>query len=96
MAQIREVAGEYRALAEKGVEVMLISSQPSENTADLAKKFDAPMTFLTDVDNQMAKKLAIVDENGLPMGLQALGYDSDTVMPTVLITDAQAFSYLPI
>jgi hypothetical protein len=31
--------------------------------------------------------LQIKAENGLPMGLQALGYDSDTVMPTVVMTN---------
>ena len=27
-------------------------------------------------------------ENGLPAGMEILGYDKDTVYPTVLITDA--------
>jgi hypothetical protein len=36
-----------------------------------------------------AKQLGIFAKDGLPTGLQALGYDSDTVWPAVLITDAQ-------
>jgi len=28
-----------------------------------------------------------LSENGLPFGFQVLGYDSDTVMPTIIITD---------
>lgn len=88
MAQVKEIAGLYRQLAEKGVEVMLISPQPHSNTQALAQRFDAPMTFLTDRDGRMAERLAINAKNGTPAGLQVLGYASDTVMPTVLMTDA--------
>ena len=45
------------------------------------------MLFLVDKDNRAAKALDILSENGTPTGLELLGYDSDTVMPTVLITD---------
>ena len=89
MAQIKEIAGLYRQLAAKGVEVMLISPQPQSHTQELAQRFDAPMTFLTDRDGRMAERLAIKAANGTPTGLEALGYDSDTVMPTVLMTDAE-------
>lgn len=88
MAQVKEIAGQYRELADRGVEIMLISPQPHAETASLAKRFDAPMTFLVDAANRMAEKLGIKAQAGLPVGLEALGYDSDTVMPTVVITDA--------
>lgn len=88
MAQIREVAEEYQALAARGVQTLLISSQPHDNTASLARKFDVDFRFLVDKDNQVARKLGILAENGTPAGLQALGYTSDTAMPTVVLTDA--------
>jgi peroxiredoxin len=53
----------------------------------LARKFDAPFDFLTDEGNKAARALGIDHPNGLPMGMQVLGYDSETVMPTVIITD---------
>ncbi len=89
MAQIKEVAGQYQALADLGVTVALISPQPHDNTRSLAAKFQVPFRFLVDADNRAAQALGIDAENGLPKGLEALGYDSDTVMPTVLITNAQ-------
>ena len=88
MAQVKEIAGQYRMLADKGVEVMLISPQPHRESASLAQRFDAPMTFLVDREHRMAEKLGIKAEAGLPAGLEALGYDSDTVLPTVVMTDA--------
>lgn len=88
MAQIREVAAEYRKLSDRGVQVHLISPQPQDHSRSLAQRFDAPMRFLTDRDNQAAARLGLLAEGGLPMGMQALGYDSDVPMPTVLITAA--------
>lgn len=86
MAQIREVADAYRQLQARGVEVYLISPQPQSHTLALAERFQAPMRFLRDADNQAAKRLGVLAKGGLPTGLQALGYDSDVPMPTVFIT----------
>ncbi|MDT0496638.1 peroxiredoxin-like family protein [Algiphilus sp. W345] len=88
MAQIKEVAAEYRRLADRGVEVFLISPQPQDHTRRLAQRFEAPMRFLSDRDNRVAAQLGILARGGLPMGMQALGYDSDVPMPTVFITAA--------
>lgn len=88
MAQIKEIAAQYRELEQRGVQVILISPQSEAHTRSLAKKFDVPMKFLIDVDNHAARILDVFAENGLPTGMQALGYDSDVPMPTVFITDA--------
>ena len=87
MAQIKEVAEQYRELEKRGIKIYMVSPQSEGHTSDLAKRFDVNMNFLIDKDNKVASKLQIVAENGLPMGLQVLGYDSDTVMPTVVMTN---------
>ncbi len=89
MAQVREIATGYRALAARGVRVHLISPQPQSHTQSLSSRFDAPMSFWQDRDNRAARALGVVAENGLPVGLQLLGYDSDVPMPTVFITNAE-------
>lgn len=88
MAQIKEVAGMYKEMADRGVNVILVSPQSHENSESLAKKFDVPFQFLVDKDNQAAKQLDLLSIGGTPGGLEVLGYDTDTVLPTVLITDA--------
>lgn len=85
MAQIKEIAASYRALEDRGVNVVLVSPQPEEFTRKLAKKFDVAMNFLVDRDNQVAEQLGIASKNGIPAGAGLLGYESDTVMPTVVI-----------
>ncbi len=88
MAQIKEVAEQYKSLAERGVQIALISPQPHDYSQKLADKFDVPFLFLVDKGNQAAKQLDILSLGGTPAGMNVLGYDNDTVMPTVLITDA--------
>ncbi len=87
MAQIQEIADQYKELEKRGVNMVFISPQPHKFTASLAKKFQLGFHFLVDKGNQVAQQLQLLSENGLPFGFQALGYDSDTVMPTVIITD---------
>lgn len=43
---------------------------------------------MQDAGNEAAKTLGIDARFGTPMGMQAFGYDSHTVLPTVIITDA--------
>jgi peroxiredoxin len=88
VAQVKEIAAQYRELARRGIEVFLVSPQPERNTVALSARFDAPMRFLTDPGNRAADALGILVRGGLPAGLQALGYGSDVPRPTVFITSA--------
>ncbi len=87
MAQIKEIAGQYKELEKRGVNMNLINPQPHRFTKGLAKKYQVNFNFLVDINNQAAKKLGIFHKNGLPAGMQVLGYDTNTVMPTIIITD---------
>ena len=87
MAQIKEVVAQYQEIAQRGVHVVLISPQSQGKTKQLAQKFDVPMTFLVDEENRVARQLGIAHENGLPAGMEVLGYDSDTVLPTLILID---------
>ena len=69
------------------MEVALISPQPHGYTQTLAGKFNVPYRFFIDVDNKAAWQLNIVNEGGTPAGMAALGYDSETIFPTVLLTN---------
>ncbi len=90
MAQIKEIAAGYRQLKVAGVQVVLVSPQPAGYSRQLAHKYDADLTFLIDHDNRMARKLGIAHAFGTPAGMQVLGYDSTTVLPTVLLVDEAA------
>ncbi|WP_299463639.1 peroxiredoxin family protein [uncultured Microscilla sp.] len=89
MAQIKEVAQQYKELSQRGVKVALVSPQPHGYSRQLAEKMKVPFYFLVDVKNRAARQLEIISENGIPKGFEILGYDSDTVLPTVIITNAE-------
>lgn len=86
MAQIREIAAQYTRLAVHGVKIILVSPQSHAQSAALAKRFEVPFEFLVDVGNSVARQLRIDAPGGVPAGMP--GYETDTVMPTVIITDA--------
>ena len=52
-----------------------------------AKRFKVPIRFCVDQDRQPARQLGIEHLGGTPFLMGALGYDADSVLPTVLITD---------
>ncbi|AXT58405.1 hypothetical protein D1815_22535 [Aquimarina sp. AD1] len=88
MMQIKEIALQYKELEKRNVHVVLISPQPHTLSKSLAEKYELNFHFLQDYKSEASKKLNILAKNGLPMGLQVLGYDNDTVLPTVIITDS--------
>jgi peroxiredoxin len=87
MAQIKEVAASYQALEKLGVRVFLVSPQPETHTKELAKKFNVNYHFMIDERNQAASLLGIDAKDGTPKGMEVFGYDSDTVLPTAILTD---------
>jgi len=87
MAQLKELVARYKEISALGVRVAMIAPQPQSNTVELAKKYDVKFDFLTDEGNAAARTLEIENRNGTPMGMQMFGYDSDTVLPTVIITN---------
>jgi peroxiredoxin len=87
MAQIKEISKQYKELENRGVEVLLISPQPVSHSISLAKKMKVKFHFLTDKKNAMAQKLKIDQLFGVPLGMEIFGYKSETVLPTVIITD---------
>ncbi|WP_394751214.1 peroxiredoxin family protein [Spongiimicrobium salis] len=89
VSQIEEIAGLYKDLEKRNVHTVLISPQPQKQTLIMAKKIDIGFHFLVDEDNKAAQQLGIAANYGVPFGFQFLGYDSDTVLPTVFITDEE-------
>ncbi len=87
MAQVEEIAGQYKALIDRGVTVCLISPQPPEITGRVADVFGVPFRFLVDKDLAAARALSIVHDDGVPYGPLIGKFGNDTVYPTVIITD---------
>lgn len=87
LAQISEIGERCMDIIDRGVSMVFISPQPKGEAQKLAVTNHPLMYFMVDFTGRAAKQLGIYHERGLPMGLEVAGYDSDTVYPTVIITD---------
>jgi len=84
IGELRKFKGQFDEL---GVRITLISPQPEHKSRELAKREGMDYNFLTDSDNSAARTLGILHEGGLPLGLQAFGYDTDMPKPTTFAID---------
>lgn len=87
MAQIAEIADKYQDIQALGIQVVLISPQPDEQSRVMSVKYNVPFKFLVDSGNRVADALGIGIKNGVPTGMPG-GYSPDTVMPTLIVSNA--------
>lgn len=88
MAQVAQIADQYRELDRRGVAVAIISPQKPEDTVELSTRFDIPVNYYIDADGAAAAALDIVQPGGTPVMFSAgAPANGDTVVPTVIITD---------
>jgi peroxiredoxin len=89
MAQMKELAKEYQKIKDQGAALVFVSPQSPKHTKSLAKKFDIPAHFLMDENLEAAKTLQLFHKKGTPRGFEVLGYDSDNVLPTLVVLDKE-------
>jgi len=87
MAQVGEMAERWREIEALGAQVALVSPQDEGHTRALAARHDVNFRYLRDDGLAAARRLGIANDDGTPAGL--LGYESDTVLPTVVVTDTE-------
>lgn len=87
MAQVGEIAARWREVEALGAQVALVSPQDEGHTRALAARHGVAFRYLRDDGLVAARRLGIVNENGTPAGM--VGYESDTVLPTLVVTDAE-------
>jgi len=85
MAQVRDIANHYKKLSSRNVKVHIISPVNESWNLKLANKYDIDFDFLRDKNLSISKRLGIVDYNGIPFGFKVLGFESDTILPTVML-----------
>jgi peroxiredoxin len=87
MAQVGEIAARWREVEALGAQVALVSPQDERHTRALAARHGVAFRYLRDEGLEAADRLGIVNPDGTPAGM--VGYESDTVLPTLVVTDAE-------
>lgn len=65
----------------------MVSPQPLDETRALAERFGVTFRYLADPAASAAASLGIRHDGGVPPGVTQLGYEADTVFPTVIVID---------
>jgi peroxiredoxin len=85
MAQVGEIAARWRDVEALGAQVVLVSPQDEAHTRSLAARHGVAFRYLRDEGLEAARRLGIANDDGTPAGM--IGYESDTVLPTLVVTD---------
>jgi len=86
MTQVGEIAARWREIESLGAQVALVSPQDERHTRALARRHEVAFRYLRDDGLAAARRLGIANPDGTPAGM--VGYESDTVLPTLVVTDA--------
>lgn len=76
----------YKEITATGARLILITPRPLETTRRVANFFDVDFEFWLDESLQIAHRLGLVVESGVPDDYRN-EYGSDTLWPTTLIVD---------
>jgi len=85
VAQISEIADNYRKIVACGAKVFIIAAQSQQQSKELAERFNVPLIFCTDKKHAVARELGLLHEGGVPLGASA--YSANTHYPTSIVTD---------
>ncbi|WP_417468315.1 redoxin domain-containing protein [Maricaulis sp.] len=84
MGQVSEMAAGIAPFVERGIRVAFIAPQSVGKTAALARGKPAGLDFYSDTGNAAGRVLGIDNPASLPLGMELLGYRSESVLPTVI------------
>tara|TARA_R110000868_G_scaffold90914_3_gene252038 strand:+ start:2894 stop:3736 length:843 start_codon:yes stop_codon:yes gene_type:complete len=84
MGQVNEMAAGIAPFVERSIRVAFIAPQSAAKTRALAQGKPAGMEFYSDNGNAAGRLLGIDNPASLPLGMELLGYRSETVLPTVI------------
>lgn len=84
MGQVNEMADGIAPFVAGGIRVAFIAPQSVGKTGALAQGKPAGMEFYSDTGNATGRVLGIDNPASLPLGMELLGYRSETVLPTVI------------
>ena len=85
--QVANLAKTYKAIAERGARLILVTPKPLETTRRVAEFFEFEFDYWLDQDLAAARDLGLLVERGVPDEHRG-EYGEDTLWPASLVLDA--------
>ena len=85
--QVANLTKVYREITDSGARLILVTPKPLETTRRVAEIFEVDFKFWLDESLNIAKRLGLVLEAGVPDNYRK-EYGEDTLWPTSLVVDA--------
>lgn len=85
--QVANLTKVYKEITDSGAKLILVTPKPLDTTRRVAEIFGVDFRFWLDESLEIARKLGIVLEAGVPDELRK-EYGEDTLWPTSLVVDA--------
>ena len=85
--QVANLTKVYKEMTDSGAKLILVTPKPLETTRRVAEIFEVDFQFWLDESLEIAKKLGLVLEAGVP-DKHRNEYGEDTLWPTSLVVDA--------
>ena len=86
--QVRNLTSHYKAIADSGAKLILITPKPLETTRRVADFFEVDFEFWLDDSLRVSRELGLLVEGGVPKNAGE-EYGDDTLWPTSLVIDAE-------
>ena len=86
--QVEKLTRHYKDIVSHGARLVLLTPKPLETTRRVAEFFNVEFEFWLDEDLQIARRLGLLLDQGVPKKHRN-EYGNDTVWPAAVITDAK-------
>lgn len=86
--QVRNLTSHYKAIADSGARLILITPKPLETTRRVADFFEVDFEFWLDDALKVSRDLGLLVDGGVPKNAGD-EYGNDTLWPTSLVVDAE-------
>lgn len=86
--QVADLTRHYKSINELGARLVLVTPKPLQTTRRVAEFFDVDFEFWLDEDLDVARKLGLLLERGVPPDSRE-EYGEDTLWPASIVVDAE-------
>ena len=87
VSQLEETMNKFQSFEDRNVELNFVSTKVDSLTKKLIDKYNLPINLLVDPNMTNSTKMGLNSPGALPLGLQILNYQTNSLKPAVVLTN---------